>query len=42
METGALPSVVVVDDDDAGRKSLCWLNESVGLNVTAFATPTEF
>ncbi len=42
METVALPSVVVVDDDDAGRESLCWLIESVGLNVTAFATPTEF
>ena len=42
METVALPSVVVVDDDDAGRESLCWLIESVGLNVKAFATPREF
>ena len=42
MDTVALPSVVVVDDDDAGRESLCWLIESVGLNIKAFATPTEF
>ena len=42
MEAVTLPSVVVVDDDDAGRESLVWLIESIGVNVTAFSTPAEF
>jgi len=35
-------TVYVVDDDDAGRHSLHWLIESVGLNVMSFGRPTEF
>ena len=35
-------TVTVVDDDDAGRESLRWLIESVGLKVVTFATPLEF
>ena len=36
------PTVSIVDDDDAGRESLRWLIESVGLKVEAFASPIEF
>jgi len=36
-------SIVYVVDDDAGtRKSLCWLIESVGLKVEAYASGSEF
>jgi two-component system, LuxR family, response regulator FixJ len=36
------PTVFVVDDDQGIRESLCWLIESVGLNVETFASATEF
>ena len=35
-------TVSIVDDDDAGRESLRWLIESVGLKVEAYASPIEF
>ncbi|MEM8781445.1 MAG: response regulator [Planctomycetota bacterium] len=41
--TDELPSVVyVVDDDEDVRDSLCWLIESVGRKVEAFATADAF
>jgi two-component system, LuxR family, response regulator FixJ len=36
------PTVFVVDDDRAMRKSLRWLIESVGLNVETFESAREF
>lgn len=36
------PTVFIVDDDPAIRKSLRWLIESVGLDVEAFASAQEF
>jgi FixJ family two-component response regulator len=36
------PTVFVVDDDAAVRKSLCWLVESVSLPVETFAAAQEF
>ncbi len=36
------PIVFVIDDDEAFRKSLKWLVESVGLNVETFASAQEF
>lgn len=39
---GGETTVYVVDDDDAGRHSLHWLIESVGLRVESFARPTDF
>jgi RNA polymerase sigma factor (sigma-70 family) len=36
------PTVFIVDDDPAMRKSLRWLTESVGLPVETFATAEEF
>ena len=42
-ETGGEETTVyVVDDDDAGRHSIHWLIESVGLRVESFARPTDF
>ena len=39
---GDAATVYVVDDDDAGRHSLHWLIESVGLQVESFARPSDF
>ena len=39
---GSETTVYVVDDDDAGRHSLHWLIESVGLRVESFARPSDF
>ncbi len=36
------PTVFVVDDDPAVRKSLRWLIESVGLNVSTFGSANDF
>lgn len=36
------PTVFIVDDDPAMRKSLRWLTESVGLKVETFGTAEEF
>lgn len=36
------PTVFVVDDDEAVRKSLRWLLESVDLSVTTFESATDF
>ena len=36
------PTVAIVDDDDAGRESLRWLIESIGLKVEAYASSVEF
>lgn len=36
------PTVAIVDDDDAGRESLRWLIELIGLKVEAYASPIEF
>jgi FixJ family two-component response regulator len=36
------PTVFIVDDDLAIRKSLAWLIESVGLQVQSFASAPEF
>ena len=41
-EVPQIPTVSIVDDDDAGRESLRWLIESVGLKVEAYASPIEF
>ncbi|WP_240928052.1 response regulator transcription factor [Thalassoroseus pseudoceratinae] len=41
-ETTEQPTVFVVDDEDAMRKSLCWLFESVQLKSRAFADAFEF
>jgi len=38
----AEPTVFVVDDDPALRKSLRWLMESIGLRVLTFASAQEF
>ena len=38
----AEPTVFVVDDDRAVRESLCWLVESVGLNVRAYESAQAF
>jgi len=42
MNLTAEPTVFVVDDDNALRKSLCWLIESIGLRVQTFASAHEF
>src|SRR5690606_3898643 len=45
MESGEMseePTVFVVDDDDAIRKSLRWLIESVDLKVQTFESAQEF
>lgn len=39
---GEETTVYVVDDDDAGRHSLHWLIESVGLRVESFERPSDF
>ena len=36
------PLIYVVEDDDALRDSLCWLIESVGFRVAAFANAESF
>ncbi len=36
------PTVFIVDDDPAMRKSLRWLTESVGLRVETFASAEDF
>lgn len=38
----ATPTVFIVDDDAVVARSLCWLIESVGLPVTAFANAQSF
>lgn len=38
----AEPTVFVIDDDPALRKSLRWLMESIGLRVLTFASAQEF
>ncbi len=38
----ARPTVFVVDDEKSMRKSLCWLFESVKLQVRSFADANEF
>lgn len=35
-------TIFVVDDDDAMSKSICWLIESVGLNVKTYSSAKEF
>ncbi len=35
-------TVFIVDDDDSVRESLCWLVESVGLNVQSYESATAF
>jgi len=36
------PTVFIIDDDDSVRNSLCWLVESVGLNVQTHASAASF
>lgn len=36
------PTIYIVDDDDAMRKSLCWLVETLGLTVRAFPSAETF
>ncbi|CAA6828686.1 MAG: DNA-binding response regulator [uncultured Thiotrichaceae bacterium] len=36
------PTVYVIDDDDAVRKSICWLLESIKLNVKDYASAEDF
>jgi two-component system, LuxR family, response regulator FixJ len=36
------PTVYIVDDDSGVRKSLCWLIETVGVPVKAFASAASF
>lgn len=40
--TDAAPVVFVVDDDEAVRRSLCWLLGSVDMHAEAFASAPEF
>ena len=42
MEVNADAVVYIVDDDDAGRGSLRYLLESIGLKVAPYASPDEF
>ena len=42
MEVDAVAVVYIVDDDDAGRGSLRYLLESIGLKVAPYANPDEF
>ncbi len=42
MEAVAQAVVYIVDDDDAGRGSLRYLLESIGLKVAPYANPDEF
>ena len=32
----------IVDDDEGGRKSLCYLIESIGIDVETYGSPLEF
>lgn len=36
------PTVYIIDDDDAVRKSICWLLESIKLNVKDYASAEDF
>lgn len=42
MEAVSEAVVYIVDDDDAGRGSLRYLLESIGLRVAPYANPSEF
>ncbi|HVW02212.1 MAG TPA: response regulator transcription factor [Planctomycetaceae bacterium] len=42
MKLSREPTVFVVDDDAALRKSLCWLIESINLKVKAFSSARAF
>ena len=41
-DTPSRPTVFIVDDDEGGRKSLCYLIESIGIDVETYGSPLEF
>jgi len=42
MNSGPIPTVFVVDDDQAMRSSLKWLIESIGMQVKTYGSADEF
>ena len=41
-DTPSRPTAFIVDDDEGGRKSLCYLIESIGIDVETYGSPLEF